>query len=194
MMLQRCLVSLAFVLAAGLVLQGQEAGTVPLDKVHTTSGQKGVKRLSTAMDGAGKYVEPYGQALGEILRDLRGGPQVVLVAGDDIAAAVKACKGVLGARDPKAEVTAERDNTVWAAVYFGTNGSSPPAWQVEAVTVKDKTIRVAYKKQAAFTDDIHHYLAWIPLGKAQAGAYTLELFDVGKKQVTHKSQAKVVVK
>jgi hypothetical protein len=186
-MSMRCLTVLASGLATALtVCAGEGVKTVALDAVYATTGQKNVKRMTTAMTGDGKFVEPYGKALGELYPRLRGPARVALVPGKDITAAVAATAHRLGERSDKVQPPLEvpAGESVWLAVYFGTNGSSPPAWTVEAVEIKDRTIRLTYKKGAAFTDDIHHYLAWVPLGKPVAGRYTLQLVDVTSKQAT----------
>lgn len=172
---------------------GDEAKKVPLDSIHATTGQKDVKRISTAMDGAGKYIDPAGAALAKLYGELKQGG-AGLVAGKDVAAAVEASQGLFGRGGKQGELTVDAGAPLWAAVFFGTNGSSPPAWQVKQVEVKGRTVRVGYAKQPAFTDDIHHYLAWIPVGKAVAGEWTLELYDVGGKEAAVKRQVTVKVR
>jgi hypothetical protein len=172
---------------------GDDAKKIPLDSIHATTGQKDVKRLSTAMDGAGKYIDPAGAALAKLYGGLKQGG-VGLVAGKDIAAAVEASGPLFARGAMQGELTVDAGAPLWAAVFFGTNGSSPPAWQVKQVEVKGRSVRIGYAKQPAFTDDIHHYLAWIPLGKATAGEWTLELYDVGGKEAAVKRQVTVKVR
>lgn len=174
---------------------GEKTRTVPLDQIGATTGQKGIKKMTAAMDGAGKYVEPYGKALAEIQQLGRNKPSVALVTGKDLTAAVEAWRGLVSERkEGPNSVEAKGTDTLWIGAYLGTNGSSPPAFEVEAVEIKGKTIRIAYKKGAAFTNDVHHYLVWAPLGKCEAGTYTLELFETKSKEVTLKRECKVTLK
>jgi hypothetical protein len=117
------------------------------------------------------------------------------VTAGDIQGAVEASRGILGdGKQPDKLNLKGGKASLWAAIYFGTSGSSPPAWRIETVEVRDRTVRVAYRKGAADTDDIHYYLSWVPVPAGKAGTYTLELFDAAEGKVTLKRQVKVVVK
>jgi len=72
------------------------------------------------------------------------------------------------------------------AAYLGSDGSTPPAYRVETIEVNGKTIRVAYERDEspARSADLLAYLVWVPVGRLEAGVYTLELFDVVAGNVT----------
>lgn len=187
-----CIVALAAATGLTAAQPGDEVKKVPLDSVYATTGQKDVKRISTAMDG-GKYVDPAGAELVKLMRDLKQGG-IALVEGKDVAAAVGASAGLFGRGMAQEKLTVPKDAQVWAAVYFGTNGSGPPAYQVKQIDLKGRTLRIGYAKQPAVTADVHQYLAWIPIGKASAGEYTLELYDVAGKVAAVKRTVTVAVK
>jgi hypothetical protein len=194
---KRWLFALPLLLGAGLLSAADGTGPVkvPLARVHATTGQKEVRKMTTAMDGNGKYVAAYGAALAKLIGGLRGGPAAGFVTAEDIQGAVQASRSLFTERKPQEKLDLKGGKTaLWGAVYFGTNGSSPPAWKIEVIEVDGKTVRVVYRKGAAATADIHHYLAWFPVPAEASGTYTLELFDIGKKEVTLKRQVKVSAK
>ena len=148
--------------------------TVPVDDMYGTTGQKEIKK-------------PAGAELTEILKSDKKAHTLFLVNGKDIEAAVKASAAGF-AKEPTA-VTSKDE--AWLAVYLGSNGSSPPAFQLKDVEIKDKTIRLNYQKGFAVSADIHQYYAWAPLGKLAAGEYTVELYELGGKEVVKKAKVKV---
>jgi hypothetical protein len=180
------------VTAALAVSAGEGARKIAPGSVYATTGQKELKPLSTAMDGDGKYVEPYGADLDKLRGEAAGKATVFLVAGKDITAAIKASRGRLGERavGPPDQLK-PAGQPVWLVAYLGTSGSSPPAWKVEGIAVKDKLIRVSYRKGAAVTDDVHAYLVWAPLGKLEPGVYSLELYDAAAEGPTCVRRCKV---
>lgn len=167
----------------------EKSRTVPLDSVYGTSGQKEIKRLSTATDGAGTYVDPAGADLVEIMKLDKKAETCFLVNGKDVASAVKASVAGFAKGPP----TATEKEPVWLSVYFGITGSSPPAYLVQSVEIRGNTIRLSYRKGLAVSADIHQYYAYAPLGKLAAGEYTLELFETESKEIT-KTKVKVAAK
>jgi hypothetical protein len=116
-----------------------------------------------------------------------GPPQIVLCVGDDVAAAVKA--SVLSFSTPEeaaTTITGGTIDTLWLAAYLGSDGSTPPAYRIETIEVNGRTIRVAYERDEspARSADLLAYLVWVPVGRLEAGVYTLELFDVVAGNVT----------
>src|SRR5262249_58724675 len=84
---KRSLAALTVLLAALWAARaGDEARKIPLESIYATTGQKGVKKMTTASDGAGKFSEPYGEALKRLQVTLKGGPAVALVTGKDSTA------------------------------------------------------------------------------------------------------------
>lgn len=172
-----------------------QPGQIPLHAIYSTNGQDGLRPMNPGFlleeDGTRKYVEPYGLFLDEMHSQFRaGGPNVLLVRGKDITAAVRATwLAHLGSRPFDRPVDPE-DGTegapLWLGVYFGTTGSEPPAWLVEGARREESAIRLSYVKPQwpRRTKDLHQYFAWVPLGRLEAGDYALELFDAAKRQVT----------
>jgi hypothetical protein len=184
---------LALLLTAALAASaGEEARKVPPGNVYATTGQKGVKPLSTATDGDGKYVEPYGADLEKLRGEASGRATVFLVTGKDVSAAIKASRGRVTERavGPPDQLK-PAGQPVWLGAYLGTGGSSPPAWKVEGIAVKGKLIRISYRKGAAVTDDVHAYFVWAPLGKLEPGVYALELYDSASEGPTCVRRCKV---
>jgi hypothetical protein len=173
-------------LAGWVCVSGAEEGRqIPLESIYSTTGQKGLKALKMRLD------EPQGQELQGIARGYRGGASdVFLVRGKDIAAAVKAARQAFtagqSADGPVIPDAASRAAPLWVVAYLGSAGSSPPAWLVHSVEVKGQMVRVTFRKPKRFgsTRDLHPYFLWVPLGKVEAGTYTLELFDADKEEVT----------
>ena len=70
---------------------------------------------------------------------------------------------------------------LWAGVYFGSTGSSPPQFVIDAVKVLPGAFEVRYHKAppGIMTRDLRPYAAWLPLGKLAAGGYTLRMVEAG---------------
>jgi RNA polymerase sigma factor (sigma-70 family) len=168
-------------------------GLIPLESVYGTTGQKEIRNMSAGFnvraDGKKVYREPYGPDLDLLNSEGRqGASNVFLVRGRDVKDAVQATWEVFAARAPAdvppAANRQARQAPLWAVAFFGITGSSPVAWKVRAVTVKGKAVRIAYETGEARTNDLHPYYAWVPLGRLEPGAYTVELFDAGREEVT----------
>ncbi|MFO0808028.1 MAG: hypothetical protein U0746_05355 [Gemmataceae bacterium] len=132
--------------------------------------------------------------LGELYKEYRAeASNMALVRGRDIGEAVKATRRAFAASvRTDAQVLANPDNakvessSLWLVVYFGMGPSTPGFGRVQSTEVRSQTIRVAYSRArpGAATADIVFYYLWVPLGKAGAGAYALELFDADRNEVT----------
>jgi hypothetical protein len=135
----------------------------------------------------------------EVQNDLRqisdqhggGASNILLVRGNNIATAVTAAwKAFVGGRPVDSPASAidgsTAEESLWLVAYFGTSHSEPPAWFVQSVEQTGKTLRVSFRKPdpSVTTHDLRQHLIWVPLGKLQAGTYTLELFEQGRNEVT----------
>src|SRR5207245_1851145 len=142
---------------------------IPLREIYCTSTQEGLKRLtrafSLAEDGSKNYVEAYGRYLGEIHSQYRaGGPNIALVRGKDLNAAVRATwLALLGSRSltrPVLPDDGSKNSQFWLVVHLGTGSSTPPAWLIKSVRQDGRAFRVIFTepKRRNSTDDIEHYL------------------------------------
>lgn len=159
---------------------------IPLESVHfLESGiRKGPKwELALQVD----------KSLADDLNAIRSGeksPCLFLVRAEDIRGAVKITgryftKG--GQLD--APMGPEKDSKklpLWVVVYFGRAQSDPTNWVVRSVVKAKTKVQVAFEIPSLYirSTDIRPYVTWIPLGQLEGGMYTLEAFDVKKKQVT----------
>lgn len=175
------------VLAAQLgAFQGQEPRVIPLNTVYATFNQDGIKAFDGTVDN---------DDLRQMIDRIQAGPQrIVLCGGKDIAAAVKSAgmsftmsdMSSSMADDPIPAVTIGTGDTVWLAAFLGSDGSIPPAYKVRAIEVTGRTIRVSYERDdsSGRTCDLCAYMIWAPVGRMEAGLYTLELFDTAAGEVT----------
>ena len=77
---------------------------------------------------------------------------------------------------------AKAEAELWAGVYFGSTGSTPPQFAIDSVQVHSTgLIELRYHRAPAgiMTMDLRPYFAWLPLGKLAAGNYTLRLVEAG---------------
>jgi hypothetical protein len=174
---------------------------IPLGEIYSTSDQEGLKKVSRAFflakDGSKTYVDPYGRRLDDIQHQFRaGGSNLALVRGKDLTAAIHASAlALLGGRSFDSVVDPEErpiSDQLWLLVYFGTAGSTPPAWLIESVDQDGRLIRVTFRRSRALTKDLERYLAWIPLGPLDDGGYDLELFSVTANEPVLRRRVNVV--
>lgn len=127
-----------------------------------------------------------------------GASNLFLVRGKDIAAAIKATRGVfIGGRsadvpgDPEDGSKAE---TLWLVAYLGTAGSEPPAWLVKSALVRGQTVQISIStpERTSGTSDIHQYFVWVPLGELRKEMCTLELLNAEKGQLILSRNVNVV--
>jgi hypothetical protein len=173
-----------FAIAAGLAVVGMMATPrvsavsgdgldLPLNSAYVCFTQEELKALDASVDDNDLL-----QATGVVQG---GSRQIVLCVGHDIAAAVKASATNFAVSDqPVPIATGAPGDTLWLAAYLGSDGSTPPAFRVRAVNVANKTIRLSYERieAAERSCDYHAYMVWVPVGRVEAGDYTLELFDL----------------
>ena len=173
----------------GGAFEAREGRAIALDTIYGSFAQDSIKSVEDAVDM---------EQLSQISGELQGGPpRIVLCVGHDVAAAVKAASTSFStAEQPVPGVTTAPSDTLWLAAYLGSDGSMPPAYQVRAVELVGKTLRVAYQRDESPTRscDLRDYLIWAPVGRVEAGVYRLELFDVVAKTVTVSSSWQVRVK
>jgi hypothetical protein len=128
------------------------------------------------------------EALSAMVSEVQGGPQrIVLCDGIDVGAAVKSSAlNFSMPESPVPFVATGKNDAVWVAAFLGSDGSIPPAYVVRSISVTDRIVRVAYERDdsSGRTCDLSAYMIWAPLGRMDAGMYTLELFDVAAGTVT----------
>ena len=170
----------ALILAAQLgAFQTPETRAIPLDTAYATFNQEGLKSLD---DTAAN------EQLGDIVSSIQDRPaRMVLCVGSDVASAVTN-SGMTFAlpNNPTPAVTSTASDTVWLAAYLGTDGSMPAAYKVRAIEMTGKTIRVTFERDESSgrSCDLRAYLVWAPVGRVEAGTYTLELFDASTGSIT----------
>lgn len=181
-------------LAATAVTAADEPAAEKLDlwKSYGTTGQKDIHEASAGFnigkEGEQKYIEPYGATLARIKSDFgNGASNAFLVHGKDITGAIEATASVLlggqSAERPGVNARGQMPPSLWLVAYLGSSGSSPPEWTVRSVERRGNSFRVSYSTRQAETDDGRHYFVWVPVGELKPGTYSLELFDVGRKEV-----------
>jgi hypothetical protein len=136
--------------------------------------------------------EPHGYDLAQLLRDHKGGPSnVILVRGNDIAAAVRATRfAFTGGRSADTPVPQYNDGrqgegeSLWLVAYLGTS-SSTPIWRVNSAEVRDCVARLTYSRlrPRQVTTDSWHYFVWVPLGQPKAGGHIVELYEADLREV-----------
>jgi hypothetical protein len=185
----------ALVGMAGLAIAtgGEQAGTIPLESVYSTSQQPGLKHVTHAMKADGNRwvpLEPYGHFLQRIRSDFSSGlTNVFLVRGKDITQAVRATSmampGNSGGGYPVLPEDGSEPTQLWLVAYLGRSSSGTDAEvPIQSVEREGKTIRLAYRYHRNANQDMMPYIFWVPLGEMKKGTYTLELFDTDKKEVT----------
>lgn len=165
----------------------EESRTIPLESCDTTSSGgpcRWLRRTDT---------EPYGADLQQLDAKPPGGtPNVLLVRGKDIAAAVRAARlGFTGGRadapiPPDPNVPEDRIAPLWLAAYLGIAGNTSIYWEVHKAEMRGITARLTYSKKrrtGPILPTVFQYLVWVPLGPAKAGTYTLELYDANRKEI-----------
>lgn len=182
--------ALVVILATRLgAFQAQEPQVIGLDAAYASFNQEGITSVEKVVDC---------EQLGQISDAAQAGPpRIVLCVGSDVAAATHASTaGFAVPEGPMPVVTADTGDTLWIAVYLGRDGSMPPAYQVRAIAVTGKTLRVSYGHDAApvRSCDLRDYLVWAPVGPVESGVYTLELFDVAAGDVTASRPWQVTVR
>lgn len=161
---------------------------IPLESIFSTCGPKGTKYVDRRLD------EPGGPELQALFRHFRdreicdAPSNLFLVRGQGIAEAMKATYFALNDERSADQVVGAGEQALaqelWLAVYFGVD---PAEWQMESVTQKGQTVRVAVRKPQpaqCHLMSIHQCFLWVPLGKLPQGDYSLELFDTAKNAVT----------
>ena len=161
---------------------------IPLDTVYATFNQEGFKSLDLEVETNGLF---------QVLSAVRESPQqIILCVGSDVASAVIASElGFATPDEATPPVTGGTSDTLWLAAYLGSDGSVPSAFRLRAIEVNGKTIRVEYERDESpvRSADLRNYLIWVPLGRVEAGAYTLELFDTAAERVTRSRTLLVMV-
>ncbi len=163
------------------------AKTIPLKSIYSTNGQEGLIPVKR------REKDPSKAHLEAIRQEVRGGASnILLVNGDDIVQAVNATRWAFtGGRSLEVPVRPEpgdgpKPASFWMVAFLGIDGSTPPAWLVRSAERKGQNIRLSVikPKRNSSTKDERHYFVWVPLGKLEAGRYTLELFDTETKELT----------
>jgi len=148
---------------------------IPLNTVYVSFLQEGLKPVEEAAKN---------EDLLEAANCVReASPQIALCVGKDIAAAVQNSSASFAMpTELIPAVMAKPDETVWVAAYLGSDGSVPPAYRIQSVEVKNRTIRIAYERveSATRSSDLRAYMVWAPIGLLEGGVYTLQLADVSE--------------
>jgi hypothetical protein len=155
---------------------------IPLESIFSTAAQKPLKPARRSSDSAAKD-------LNQIFREFRSGlTNVFLAQADDFNAAVGSTRAAFtGARSgdrPIGPLHESKASDHWFVAYLGTAHSTPPAWQLDYFEQKERRLTLAFWKPnpTGATRDSHQYFVWVPLGKLPPGEYSLELFDVNRRQ------------
>jgi hypothetical protein len=159
----------------------EEVRTIALESIHSTSGQQGFKLVQRGQEPIAPYLE-------RLWTKFNGVPSnVVLVRGDDLTTTLRstmmAFTAARSTHKPVDPNDGSKPEQLWLVAHLGLAYSTPPAWLVESAEQRGKTLRLTFFEpvNGGATSDDHQYFYWVPLGKLQPGAYTLELFDSKKK-------------
>jgi hypothetical protein len=168
------LIIVALVSLGGCTNEAEKFEQIELSQIYATNGQKGLKELPENKDW-------------EAIRtkSTYGASNVFLLRGKDVDEAIKATRLIILAGGRGDSIEEEVQGQAWMVLSWGVGSSSPPKWTIHSVEKSEKSIRVHYREHKAFTDDIHHYYAWVPLGSLKPGKYTLEVWshDTGEKML-----------
>jgi hypothetical protein len=175
---------LAGTVAAVATAQEPPATTVPLKSVYVTSSQEEITPVVGGEAGVDERVlrGVFKQALNVGLSN------VFLVSADDIGGAVRATAQAYGSgrngRRPVAVTPGDPGGRLWLAAFLGSGSGSPPHWRVTTVERAGRRIRLSTttNRQGASADVLPHFV-WVPLGRLDPGAYTLELYDATRREV-----------
>jgi hypothetical protein len=156
---------------------------IPLNSVYFTDQQAGLKWLTL-----GEADKDLQKVMLEVFRAISklGASTVFLASGDNIREAFGSswealCHGAGTENLVKTENL--KSNEAWLVVFFGIQGGKG-TWQITSVEIKDKQIRMSYKKpkRGAIVATMSGEMALAPLGKLEPGAYSVELFDADEQQ------------
>jgi hypothetical protein len=180
---------------AGEEKPDEKMKTIPLNSVHSTSRQEGLKLMDQGHGDEGfrnEMRELYQQSI------KMGASNVFLARGDDIAAAVKATWEVftqgLPVDEPASLNRHSKSEQYWLVAYLGMSGSAPPAWLVKSVHVSGLDIRLSFGNPGSTATDMHPYFVWVPVGKLKTGTYALHLLDAGEQHPALVRRVKVGAK
>ena len=133
--------------------------------------------------------------LNRVFRKSRSNPDVFLVRGNDLAAAMDATARQLEKDMDAGFVIFPNDDgnihqDTWVAFYAGTAGSYSPRWDLTSIRMEGRSIYVRYTEDlnGGCTKDLHRYWGWANLGKLRGGNYSLTLFNT----TTNKSMRRTV--
>ena len=147
---------LALIMVAQLgAFQAEETRVIPLNTAYATFNQEGLKSADEAVHNEG---------LAQALSAIREMPQqMVLCVGSDLTAAMKASAVSFAMAEGQfPSVGGSANDTLWVATYLGTDGSIPSAYQIRAIELKGKTLRVAYERveSPGRSCDLRAYMVW----------------------------------
>ncbi|MEX2316344.1 MAG: hypothetical protein WD669_04270 [Pirellulales bacterium] len=168
--------------------------SIPLSSIITSSPQPDVQAFEVAFPNQEERLK-ISQQIGAFSS---GASNLFLVDAikplNVVRATISVLQGSHSGNSPAPVNTADPEQgSHWLVVYLGVGPSQPVWWTVESVTVTQNTIRVNYHSADArmVTRDVWRYYYWAPLGKLDAGAYQLELYDTKDKAVTLLRRVKV---
>ncbi len=175
---------------------------IPFNAIFSTFSQPGHRPMDRGffpeLDGKRLFGQSYGEDLQRICSDFRGNePDIFLVRGNDLPAAVKAASLHFLGEAPPDEVIGPQDGKIhknfWLVCYVGADGSQPPAWQMQSIRQRGNSITVRLARPPRFisTRDHHLYLAWAPLGELTPGRYYLDLINTTEGETVRKRAAVV---
>jgi hypothetical protein len=164
--------------------EAEKQKKIELKTIHSTNGQKELQQVDLAAT-----------KIGDKLRISEyGASNVFLVRGKDISEAIKETHAVVWQLAPGDKIEGV-DSEAWLVVFFGVAGSGGERWKVISVDYSPKRVRVWYKENDGIdTDDIHHYYAWIPLGKLDPGTFSMELWDQNTNEMVISRRCHVTTK
>jgi hypothetical protein len=180
---------LALVWAAHLAAFQPNTYSVALDTAYATFQQPGLQALDKVVEHDDLGLLP--SELSEVTQ------RMVLCVGADVSAAVRASAVGFALPDEEVPVVAGSSaESLWVAAYLGGDGSTPPAYQVRAIDVLGRTIRVSYERVEAATRscDLLAYIVWAPVSYVEPAEYTLELFDAVANEVTYSRAWRITVR
>ncbi len=155
----------------------EEVKKIPLESVFSTDMQPGLKLVERGRHSVEKLHECASRI---------GASNVFLAQCDDVQTAVDVTSYVFGGgQSADKPVTARlRSDSAqyWLVAYLGVSGSGG-AWRIKSAEVSQSSVRLAYTPVGSRVNDVHPYFFWVPLGKLEPRAYTIELFDTKQEQV-----------
>jgi hypothetical protein len=191
-------VALVFLLISSVLAEpadgNDDAVTVPLSSIVTTSPQKGMLHIGELLkqqtsDQIAKSARGYQSQISQTNKG--GASNVFLVdagsAQSAIAGSYSVFVGPWSANTPAYENKPDPSRGLhWLVAYLGWGDNYTATWKVEEVCWKGNAITLKYRRKPLpeDSDQDHQYFFWAPIAKLSPGSYEVKLEDADSDTTT----------